>query len=205
MKMISRKTLLYLNLMSLLLARSLWAQTAPDPPPTVVLGVGAGLYLPTSDLGPNILLGLDGSYQLPWLGGRWGVGLGVAYSQPSTSGGPKDERIEAPGEYQTTMRELTWDMLFSFRFLDWDSRWSPHAGVGPLLYLLSHKVGAFSQEHIETSTQFGFLAVTGVDFRLWHGALVGEVRFPFATVGQRTTGNSNVGALSIMLGYRFRI
>ena len=74
-----------------------------------------------------------------------------------------------------------------------------------MFYFLSHKVNALDHEQTETSTQFGFLLTLGADYRLWRGALVGEVRVPFATVGQKTTGDSNVGAVGIVLGYRFRI
>jgi hypothetical protein len=103
------------------------------------------------------------------------------------------------------MRELVLDVLFTYRFLSWNSIWSPHAEIGPSFYFLSHKVSALEVEQSETSTQVGLLFVAGVDFRVWRGALIGEIRVPFATVGQRTTGESNVGAVSIVFGYRFRI
>lgn len=174
--------------------------------PTVVLGLGAGVYIPTSSLGVNFLLGVDGAYQLPFLGGRFGVGAGLAYSQPTTSGAIEDDRV--PGgnaEYDSTMRELVLDVLLSFRLFGWDSVWSPHAGLGPVFYFLDHKVSSLGVEQNETSTQVGFLATLGVDYFIWRGALVGEVRIPFALVGQRTTGDSNVGAVSVVFGYRFRL
>ena len=182
------------------------AAVATGEIPTVVLGLGAGVYIPTSALAVNFLLGVDGAYQLPFLGGRFGVGAGLAYSQPTTSGAIEDDRV--PGgsaEYDSTMRELVLDVLFSFRLFGWDSVWSPHAGVGPVFYFLDHKVSSLGVEQDETSTQVGFLATLGVDYFIWHGALVGEVRVPFALVGQRTTGDSNVGAVSVVFGYRFRL
>jgi hypothetical protein len=172
----------------------------------VVLGVGAGAYIPTSDLEVSFLVGVDAAYQLPWLDRRLGVGAGLAYSQPTVTGRITDDRV--PGgdlQYDTTMRELVLDVLVSYRFFSWDSVWSPHVGLGPVFYLLSHDVEALGQEHTETSTEFGFLLNVGADYRLWRGALVGEVRVPFATVEQRTTGDSNVGAVSIILSYRLRI
>jgi len=182
------------------------AAVATGEIPTVVLGLGAGVYIPTSSLGVNFLLGVDGAYQLPFLGGRFGVGAGLAYSQPGTSGAVEDDRV--PGgsaEYDSTMRELVLDVLFSFRVFGWDSVWSPHAGIGPVFYFLDHKVSSLGVEQNETSTQVGFLATLGVDYFIWRGALVGEVRIPFALVGQRTTGDSNVGAVSVIFGYRFRL
>jgi hypothetical protein len=182
------------------------APVATGEIPTVVLGLGAGVYIPTSSLGVNFLLGVDGAYQLPFLGGRFGVGAGLAYSQPGTSGAVEDDRV--PGgnaEYDSTMRELVLDVLFSFRVFGWDSVWSPHAGIGPVFYFLDHKVSSLGVEQNETSTQVGFLATLGVDYFIWRGALVGEVRIPFALVGQRTTGDSNVGAVSVVFGYRFRL
>ena len=103
------------------------------------------------------------------------------------------------------MFELLLDVSISYRFLSWSSRWSPHASVGPVIYMLSHEVRSLDVEHSETSTQAGFLLRLGADYRLGPGALIGEVRFPFAAVGQRTTGESNVGAVSIAVGYRFRL
>jgi hypothetical protein len=180
--------------------------TAKAKRPTVVLGLGAGVYIPTSALGPNFLVGIDGAYALPWLDRKLGIGFGLAYSQPTTSGAISDDRV--PGgtaNYESTMRELVLDLLISYRFLSWDSVWSPHAGIGPVFYFLGHAVESLDHEQTETSTQVGFKLTVGADYRLGPGALIGEVRFPFATVAQKTTGESNVGAVSIVLGYRFRI
>jgi opacity protein-like surface antigen len=184
------------------------AQPAASLEPTVVLGLGVGAYIPTSKLKTNFLVGIDAAYQLPWIGRKIGVGMGLAYSQPTTSGQLTDTRAHPPDglvDYESTMRELVLDVLFTYRFLSWSSIWSPHAGIGPSFYFLSHNVSALGVDQSETSTQVGFLFVAGVDFRVWRGALIGEIRVPFATVGQRTTGESNVGAVSIVFGYRFRI
>ncbi len=175
-------------------------------PPTVVIGVGAGAYFPTSALGPNFLVGLDVAYALPWLEGKLGVGLGLAYSQPTTSGEIADSRVpEGTAGYDSMMRELVLDLMLSYRVFSWDSVWSPHAGFGPVIYLLSHEVDSLSHSQTETSTQVSVLLTLGADYRLWKGALVGEVRIPFATVGQKTTGDSNVGAVAVVVGYRLRI
>ena len=176
--------------------------------PTVVLGLGIGAYIPTSKLKTNFLVGIDAAYQLPWLGRKIGVGMGLAYSQPTTSGQITDTRVQPQGgvvDYDSTMRELVLDVLFTYRIFSWGKVWSPHIGIGPNFYFLSHKVSALDLEQSETSTQVGFLFVAGADYRVWRGALIGEIRVPFATVGQRTTGDSNVGAVSIVFGYRFRI
>jgi len=182
------------------------AQPSSPAEPSVVLGLGVGAYIPTSKLKTNFLVGIDAAYQLPWIGRKIGVGMGLAYSQPTTSGQIADPRVPSGTmDYESTMREVVLDVLLSYRFLSWSSIWSPHAGIGPSVYFLSHKVSAAQLDQSETSTQVGFLFVAGVDFRVWRGALVGEIRVPFATVGQRTTGESNVGAVSIVFGYRFRI
>ncbi len=174
--------------------------------PAVVLGLGAGVYIPTSRLATNFLVGIDGAYQFPGLGRKLGLGLGLAYSQPTTTGEASDTRVpDGQADYSSTMRELMLDFLLSYRFLGWDSVWSPQAAIGPAFYFLSHKVRSFEHEQSETSTQVGFLLNLGADYRLGPGALTGEVRIPFAAVGQRTTGDSNVGALSIVVGYRFRL
>jgi hypothetical protein len=181
-------------------------QTAAGAPPMVVLGLGGGVFIPTSEMGVSFLVGLDAAYQLPWFGGKLGVGAGFAYSQPTITGTLEDDRV--PGgsfDYNTTMHEAVLDFLVTFRLMSWDSVWSPHAGVGPVVYFLSHSVEALGVEQTETSTEAGFLVVLGADYRIWHGAIIGEVRIPFGLVGQRTTGDSNVGAVSVVLGYRFRI
>ncbi len=175
-------------------------------PPRVILGLGLGVFIPTSALSPNVLVGIDGAFQLPWLQRKLGVGLGLAFSMPSTSGTITDDRL--PGDsaaYESTMQEFMLDLDISYRFFSWASRWSPHAGIGPVFYFLSHNVTSLEVEHTETSTQVGFLLRLGADYRLRWGALIGEVRIPFAAVGQRTTGDSNVGAVSMVVGYRFRL
>jgi hypothetical protein len=188
-------------------------EAAPEPEatvtggiPTAQIGLGAGVYIPTSALGVNFLVGVDAAYQLPFMGGRFGVGAGLAYSQPATEGVIDDDRV--PGgsaEYSSTMRELVLDFLFTFRLFGWDSAWSPHAGLGTLIYFLDHKVRSLGVEQTEGATKAGLLVTLGVDYYIWHGCLVGEVRFPFALVDQRTTGDSNVGALAVVFGYRFHL
>jgi len=174
--------------------------------PMLLLGLGAGVFIPTSTLGTNFLVGIDAAYQLPVLSGKLGIAAGLSYSQPTTEGVVTDARVpNGQVGYSSTMRELLLDLQLTYRVFSWDSVWSPHAGIGPAFYFLSHKVSSFVDEQSETSTQYGFLLTLGADYRLWHGALVGEVRIPFATVGQRTTGDSNVGAVSILVGYRFRL
>jgi len=185
--------------------------SAPARPPYLVLGLGAGAFVPTSKLGVSFLAGVDVSYQLPFLGGRFGLGVGLGYSQPTTSGKIADERVQptagtaGEADYSSTMRELLLDVRISYRIFSWDSIWSPHVAVGPAFYFLSHQVESLAHTQTETSTQLGFNVILGADFRVWRGAVIGEVRIPFATVGQRTTGDSNVGAASILVGYRFRI
>jgi hypothetical protein len=187
--------------------------TSPTGEPRVLVGLGLGAYVPTSKLKTNFLVGLDASYQLPWLSRKLGVGLGLGYSQPTTSGEIGDTRVPGGSAgYDTTMRELLLELFLSYRFLSWSSVWSPHASIGPAFYFLSHQVDFNSRdaqpltmEQTETSSQAGFLFTVGADYRIWRGALTGEVRIPFATVGQKTTGDSNVGAVSIVLGYRLRI
>jgi opacity protein-like surface antigen len=175
-------------------------------PPTLLLGLGAGAYIPTSRLGPSFLVGIDAAVQLPLLERKLGIGAGLGYSQPTTSGTIEDSRVPgASADYSSTMRELLLDVRLSFRILSWQRRWSPHVGIGPSFYFLSHKVTSLALTQSETSTQVGFLFVAGADLALGPGAVVGEIRIPFATVGQRTTGESNVGAISILVGYRFRI
>ena len=83
--------------------------------------------------------------------------------------------------------------------------WPARDGVGPAFYFLARKVTSLGLEQTETSTQVGFKLTAGADLRIGPGAIIGEIRFPFAMVGQRTTGDSNVGAVSIVVGYRFRI
>jgi hypothetical protein len=177
-------------------------------PPMLILGLGAGVYIPTSSLGPSFLVGIDGAFQLPVLARKLGIGFGLAYSQPTTSGGISDGRLATAtgrADYDSLMRELVLDVLLSYRILPWSSRWSPQIGIGPAFYFLAHKVTSLGLEQTETSTQVGFKLSAGADFRIGPGAIVGELRFPFAMVGQRTTGDSNVGAVSIVVGYRFRI
>ena len=180
----------------------------PPAPPTLVLGLTGGASIPTSNLGPSFSVGVDAAYPLPLLDGRFGLGLLLSFSQPAAAGTLSvDPGRVSSGEaaYEATLRQLLLGPLVTFRLFHWGARWSPHVGAGPAIFFLANTVQCLGQDHTETSLQVGAQATLGADLRLWRGALVGEARFVFATLEQRTTGESNLGAISVVLGYRFRL
>ena len=85
---------------------------------------------------------------------------------------------------------------------------TPYAGIGPRIYLLKSKIsGSAGQSPIgettEQSTKIGFGVPLGVEYELGPGGLLAEVLLQYGGLDHQITGDSNTGALSLSVGYRF--
>jgi hypothetical protein len=184
---------------------------ATKPAPAWEISLKAGGHFPqiTGKLSTNFDAILKVGYGVAF-DRRLQVFADFAYSQPARTSSGTDARLGASGaDYSTTItvRDFTTTLGADFFFpLASAWRWLPYAGAGLQLHFLRSDVsgGAAGEtfgDTSETSTQVGVVVFGGTGFRLGPGLVLGEVRFGLAPVSQKVTGSSNVGALSILLGY----
>lgn len=130
------------------------------------------------------------------------------YSQPPQTIAASDPRLEASGaDYRSTllMKDLATTLGVAYFFSKPTQGILPYAGAGVRVHFLRAEVqGAastdFGQSN-ETDTRFGATAFGGAGLRLGPGFLLGELALSYAPVEHEVTGRSNVGALSLLLGY----
>ena len=188
------------------------ALVEPAPPaPMFEVSLKAGGHFPqlTNELGTN----LDALLK---------VGVGVAlerrlqvfgelgYTQPTHKATvPGDARLGASGAGYTstmTVRELNTSLGLAYFFAPLQDHLLPYAGAGLRLHFVKSTVeggapaAAFGKNE-ETSTQVGGQAFGGLGLRLGPGLALGELRFSYAGIGQKVTGDANIGSVSVLLGY----
>lgn len=133
----------------------------------------------------------------------------MGYTQPTHDAGTDDPRLGTAGAaYSTTMtvRDLSLTLGAQYFIRPPSSHWLPYAGLGLQARMLRSEVvgtsgGASFGQNNETSTQLGGTVYGGVALHLGPGLAYGELRFGFAPVAQKVTGEANVGAMSALLGY----
>lgn len=132
----------------------------------------------------------------------------LGYSQPSYTFSGSDPRLGDGGEDFTstlTLRDLNTSLGAAYFFLPLDSVLVPYAGAGVRAHFLRFEVeaagGSDFGRHEETATRFGGMVFGGAGFHLGPGLLLGEVRVGYAPVEEVVSGVTNIGHLSVMLGY----
>lgn len=172
----------------------------------VALKVGGTFHTLFNTLSPFVVIELEGG--LTFLARRLELDLAVGWAQPPASADGGDGRFEGE-DYDWKVRQdfLTFALLLRYRFLPADGLFNVYAGLGPRLYLLRTVANgsAGGEEFGETrqlETRFGGTVVAGPELHLGPGALGLEVAFAFANLDGMITGNSNAGALDVLLGYR---
>ena len=80
-------------------------------------------------------------------------------------------------------------------------------GIGPRVYFLESvargNAGGHSfQDTPERSTKLGFGVPLGAEFQIGPGGLFGELFPHWAALKHATTGNSHLGGMSVLVGYR---
>ncbi len=173
-----------------------------------------GGIVPFSGLGPFV----SGALELGWVFGktqqRVGALLDVSYTVPRADG----EQTEAyegfdvdripDGKYSWELRQklLTLQPTFLYR-LTGLGRLVPFAGVGPRVYLLESVVegesgGEAFAVSTEQSTKVGFGVPLGTEFQLGPGGLLAELLLQWGPLTHEITGDSNLGSVTLFLGYR---
>jgi hypothetical protein len=178
--------------------------------PALEISLKAGGHFPqiTGKLGTNFDAVLKVGYGVA-LDHRLQLFVDLGYSQPTHTAQASDPRLGTAGAaYSSTLtvRDLSTTVGAAYFLLPPGAFLVPYAGAGLRLHFLKSDVvgtgaSAAFGENTETSTQVGGAVFGGAGLHLGPGLLLGELRFGYAPVGQKVTGQANVGALSVLLGY----
>ncbi len=177
--------------------------------PTVEVALKAGVHLPqvVSPLGTTF----DGVLKVgvaPWSFKRLQVFADVGYSMPTHDFAGSDPRLGDTGAdfaSNVTVHDVRTTLGAQFFLLDPAGTFIPWAGAGFRAHFLTMDVkgganGEFGQ-YTETVTRVGAAFFLGAGYRLGPGMVLAEASFTYIPVGERVSGNSNVGALSFQAGY----
>jgi hypothetical protein len=168
-----------------------------------------GLF-PVHTLSPFVTFHLGAGYILPVLKHRLSIIADLGYTQNTADGtiGP-DPRLGASGatfNYSLTHRDLGLFIGPQVYLLDPARRFVPYAAVGVDLHFLKDEItgkgnGNELGQNTEVSTKAGFALRAGAGYRLGPGLITGEVTFGWAPINHEVTGDSNLGRVSILVGY----
>jgi len=175
----------------------------------VLIGGRVGGLVTFGGMNPNVRGGIELGYVFPWMNRSFAAAFDVDYAAPKQESTVAGDARLATGSYDwhLTEQQLTLMPVFMYRFTKL-GRVVPYGGIGPRIYLLRSNVkgtagGQTIEETTEQSTKLGFGVPLGVEFGLGPGALTGEVLIEYGPLDHTATGQSNVGAASLLLGYRF--
>jgi hypothetical protein len=182
----------------------------------LVLGgkVGGGIGKPFSEFGATPVFELELGYMLP-LGDPIGRSIELfvtgQFTQPGIDGKASKPDSRLPGDgilhYDVTQQELALSLGALYRFDLHSKLLMPYGGLGGRMYMLKTKVKASAGgqsygQNDETQTKFGLLLLGGVDMFVGPGALLAELSFGWASLDGYVLRNTNLGALSLAVGYR---
>ncbi len=212
------------NLVAVLLLLSASAARAADEPPPslsaeappvkkdrgeiqVAVKAGGLFSEPFSALGPSYLVDLELGYALPVLHHRLALALDGAYTAPEASGSGTNPQTTA-GTYSWHLQQREAILGFTLYYRHPIGRVTPYVGVGPRLFLLQSEIDGTSgtstiHTSSEVSTKAGVGVPLGLGVRLGPGDLFVEAGLAWAPIDHHITGDSNTGALTVSLGYRF--
>jgi hypothetical protein len=180
--------------------------TTAEPPGTWSFGIAAsvGVTVPTSELGPMVVGGLELDLALPVLDRRLVLALAATLTRPSVSGSGTDPRVGGAYDYDLAVTELKLSLDVIYRLFPADRSFVPYLGVGPVLHLLktTESTTLAPGDNTEQGTAVGVEGLLGADLRLGPGMLLGELRYVYSKLDHLWTGDSNVGNVTISIGYR---
>jgi hypothetical protein len=178
-------------------------------------GAGVGLDIATGGLspGPNFFVDVGARFRIG--PGFLGAAVRAGYQRYTASG-----QGSIPCTATTTTACIasnngayTWDLVeetvtigvpISFRLFP-DKRLHPYVGVLPQIFLLRATGTSFGLENSQGDTKFGFAGLLGGQFDLGPGGIFLEAGFQYAGLEHKLTGPSNLGAVTIGLGYRIAL
>ena len=179
----------------------------------VGLKVGGSLGAPFNDWDASYVLEAELQWLLPLgspLGHRLGVFVSGQYTAPGSSGTDTtdDPRLPSGSEldYELDQQVLALGAGLVFR-VPLGERVMPYLGAGARLYMTKAELAAsVGDESIptqrETQQRLGVLGLIGTDIFVGPGALLAELQIGYAALDGVLLRDTNLGSLSLALGYR---
>ncbi len=173
--------------------------------------VGGGLGKPWSDFGATPVFELELGYMLPPLHRAIELFVIGQYAQPGIDGESKEADPRLPGaeplKYDVTQQWLALSLGALYRIDVGTDVVMPYGGLGARMYMLRTTIkgsvaGESFGENEETQSDFGLVLLGGIDIFLGPGALLGELSFGWAQLDGFVMRDTNLGALSLSVGYR---
>jgi hypothetical protein len=192
---------------------------APAQPPTRspapvrrTLGLSltprVGLAVPTSQLDPFVIAGLNVDFALPPLERRFSLALDTTYTSPSRTGTVRDEAV-AGGKVDFEIRaiEIKWALDFVWRFYDSGRRFAAFLGVGPIaqLVIARERTSLAGGDSTVRALGAGGEIAVAFEWRLGVGGVVADVRYAYSPLAADLLGDTNAGNATAALGYRFEL
>lgn len=134
--------------------------------------------------------------------------LEASYTVPTADGKGTDSRIPgAQWKWDLWQKQLVLQPTFAYRITGLSRTLTPYVGIGPRIYFLQTVTeGSADGEAFgtttERSTKLGVGLPLGVEWKLGPGNVLAEFQFQWAPLDHRITGESNLGAATLYLGYR---
>ncbi len=169
-----------------------------------------GAVIPTSELGVNYALGLEAGYTFPWLKDKlpgflsnFELSINAEFDlmMPTKSGAGTSDLVGGTYTYDLTQRIMILSFDALIKFTPWVVQ--PYGGIGWGMYFLHAEQSSYDMTNIEDQLYSGMQLRAGVEWDIWHGGLIGEVRYHYTGLGFLSTGDTNAGGVTISAGYRF--
>jgi opacity protein-like surface antigen len=163
-----------------------------------------GVTIPTSKLGPMAAAGLELGAAPALIGHRLFLTVDASITRPTHGGSGTDARVGGAYDYEVSVRSLKLAVGLAFRFFTGERPLVPYLGGGVAWQLA--KTTASNDlapgDITESATHRGFELLGGVDYRVGPGRLLGEARYVHVPFVHRLTGDSNLGSVSVGMGYK---
>jgi hypothetical protein len=185
-------------------------EAEPEPParaPRFAVAPRIGFDVPTSDLNPFLVAGLELDLFLPLLDRRLVLALDTSYTRPSHSGVGSDPRIGGEYSHRIDVHQLKVALDVILRFTDDRPGPVPFVGLGPVMHYLrtEQTTSITGYENTEWNLEPGFEALIGLDIPLGPGFLLFDFRYIYTDLNHRFAGDSNAGNTTTAVGYRIII
>jgi hypothetical protein len=160
-----------------------------------------------SRLSTSYTVALEVGYATPLFGERLVLSAEASYTQPPHARTLEDPRV-GDGTTSYTVTERIFGMYAGpkLHFALPASRFILFAGIGVRAQLIASAIEATSGgedfgRHTETGTHLAFAGLLGVGYRMGPGHLSLDLQLVSSPIDHRVTGDVDVGALSVRVGY----